>query len=103
MAYNTAIWHKLACPGYMHFGKCQDSCGRISWSQISFDYLDVKLKVFKKDENKDLRMTQNLKMIETDFNQIIRLRNQLVVAVKDFSKEEKVPFVQVKLLAKDLK
>ena len=41
-------------------------------------------------------------MGEADFNQFIRLRNQLVVAVRDFSKEENLPRVQVKLLAKDM-
>ena len=41
-------------------------------------------------------------MGEVDFNQFIRLRNQLVVAVRDFSKEENLPPVQVKLLAKDM-
>ena len=40
-------------------------------------------------------------MGEADFNHFIRLRNQLVVAVRDFSKEENLPPVQVKLLAKD--
>ena len=41
-------------------------------------------------------------MGEADFNQFIRLRNQLVVAVRDFSKEEHLPPVQVLLLAKDM-
>ena len=41
-------------------------------------------------------------MEETDFNQFIRLRNQLVVAVRDHSKEENLPPVQVELLAKDM-
>ena len=41
-------------------------------------------------------------MGEVDFNQFIRLRNQLVVAVRDISKEENLPPVQVKLLAKDM-
>ena len=69
---------------------------------ISFDYLDVKLKVFKRDENKQFRLAQDLTMGEADFNQFIRLRNQLVVEVRDFSKEESLPAVQVKLLAKDM-
>ena len=51
------------------------------------------------DENKKFRPAQNLTMGEADFNQFIRLRNQLVVAVRDFSKEENLPPVQVKLLA----
>ena len=103
MAYNTtATLDKLACPDYVDFGKCQDRFGRISWSKNSFDYIDVKLKVFERDENKQLRMAQNLTIGEADFNQFIRLRNQLVVAVRDFSKEENLPPVQVKLLAKDI-
>ena len=103
MAYNsTASLDKLACTDYVDFGKCQDRFGRISWSKNSFDYLDVKLKVFKRDENKQFRLAQNLTMGEADFNQFIRLRHQLVVAVRDLSKEENLPPVQVKLLAKDM-
>ena len=41
-------------------------------------------------------------MGEADFIQFIRLRNQLVVAVRDFIKEGNLPPVQVKLLAKDM-
>ena len=70
--------------------------------QISFDYLEVKLKVFKRDANKQFRLAQNLTMGEADLNQFIRLTNQLVVAVRNFSKEENLPPVQVKLLGKDM-
>ena len=62
----------------------------------------MKLKVFKRDENKQFRLAQNLTMGEADFNQFIRLRNQLVVAVRDFSEEENLPHVQVKLLIKEM-
>ena len=105
MPYNTnttATLDKLACTDYVDFGKCQDRFGQISWSKNSSDYLDVKLKVFKRDENRQFRLAQNLTMGEVDFNQFIRLRSQLVVAVRDFSKEENLPPVQVKLLAKDM-
>ena len=103
MAYNTtATLDKLACTDYVDFAKCQDRFGRISWSKHSFDYLDEKLKKFKTDENKEFRLAQNLTMGELDFNQFIRLRNQLVVAVRGFSKEENLPVVQVKLLEKDM-
>ena len=92
MAYNTAAtMDKLVCTDYLDFGNCQERFGRISWSKNSFDYLDVKLKVFKKDENKKFWLAQNLTMGETDFNQFIRLTNQLVAAVRDFSKEENLP------------
>ena len=103
MAYNTtATFDKLAFRGYVDLGKCQDRFGRTSWSKNSLDYLDVKLKVFKRDENTQFRLAQNLTMGEADFIQLIRLRNQLVVAVRDFIKEEKLPPVQVKLPAKDM-
>ena len=98
----TATLDKLACTDYANFGKSHDRFGRISWSKNSFDYLNVKLKVLKRDKNKQIRLAQNLKKGEADLNQFIRLRNQLVVAVGDFSKKENLPPVQVKLLAKDM-
>ena len=103
MAYNTtASLDKLACTDYVDFGKCQDRFRRISWSKTSFDYWDVKLKVFKRDENKQFRLGQNLTMGEAVFNQFFSLGNQLVTAVRDFSKEESLRSVQLKLLAKDM-
>ena len=72
MAYNTtATLDKLACTDHVNFGNCQDRFGRNSWSKNSFDYLDVKLKVFKRDENKQFRLAQNLTMGEADFNKFI--------------------------------
>ena len=97
MAYITTVTlDELACTDYVDFGNRQDWFGRISWSKSSFDYLVVKLKVFRKVENR------NLTSGETDFNQFVWPRVQLVVAVRDFSKEETLPPVQVKLLAKDM-
>ena len=92
MAYNTtAFLDKLACNDIVDFGNCLDRFERTSWSKSSFDYLEVKLKVFKKDENKEFRLAQNLKTGETDLIQLKRLRDQMFVAVIDFSKEENVP------------
>ena len=103
MAQNTtACLEKLACTDYVDFGKSQDRFERISWSKTCFDYLDVKLKLLKKDENKVFRLAQNLTMGETDFNQFLRLRNHLVVAVQDFSRGKNPPSVQIKQLANDL-
>ena len=45
---------------------------------------------------------ETLTMGEGELNQFIRLRSQLVVAVRDFNAEENLPPVQVKLLAKDM-
>ena len=103
MTYNsTATLDKLACTDYVDFDKCQDRFGRNAWSKNSFDYLDVKLKVFTMDENKEFWLAQSLTMGEADFNHFIRQRNQLVVAVRDFSREENLPPIQVKLLVKDM-
>ena len=86
----------------MEFAKCHNRFGRVSWSKNSSDNLDVKLKVFRKGENKQFRLVQNLTMGEANFIQFTRLRNQLVVAIRDFSKEENLPPLQEKLLAKDI-
>ena len=67
MAYITkATLDKLACTNCVDFGECHDRFGLNSWSKISFDYLDVKLKVFQKDENKQFRLAENLTMGEAD-------------------------------------
>ena len=71
MAYNiTASLDKLTCTDYVDFGKCQDRFGRFFRSKIYSTYLDVKLKVFKKDDNKEFRLVQNLTMGEVDSNSL---------------------------------
>ena len=89
MAYNTtASLDKLTCTDYVDFGKCQDRFGRFSWSKNDSSYLDVKLKIFKKDDNKKFPLVQNLTMGETDFNQFMRFRNQLVNSAESFAREK---------------
>ena len=86
MAYNTTeTLDKLTCTDYVDFGKSQDRFGRFSWSKNDSNYLDIKLKVFKReDKNAEFRLRQNFSMGEADFNQFIRQRNQLVVAADNF-------------------
>ena len=84
----TASLDKLTCTDYLDFGKCQDRFGRFSWSKNDSNYLDKKLKVFKKDDNKEFPLVQNGTMVEADFNQFMRLRNQLVNAAENFAREE---------------
>ena len=73
MAYNiTETLDKLACTDYVDFGKSQDKFGQFSWSKNDSNYLDVKLKVFKReDKNAEFRLRQNLTMGGADFNQFI--------------------------------
>ena len=57
MAYNfTATVDNLTCTDYVDFGKCQDRIGQFSWSKNDFNYLVVKLKVFRKDDKKEFRL-----------------------------------------------
>ena len=54
MTYNTtASFDKLTCTDYVDFGKCQDRFGQFSWSKNDSNYLDVKLKVFRKDDKRE--------------------------------------------------
>ena len=91
MAYNTtASYDKLTCTDYVEFRKCQDSFGQFSWSKNRSTCLDVKLKVFKKDDNKEFRVVQNPSTGEVHFNQFKRSRNQPVNAAEKPVREEKL-------------
>ncbi len=104
MAYNTTeTLDKLICTDYVDFGKCQDRFGRISWSKNDSNYLEIKLKVFKReDKNAEFRLRQNLSMGEVDLNQFIRQRNQVVVAADNFLKEQNLSPVLQSTLSKDM-
>ena len=103
MAYNTtASLDKLTCTDYLDFGKGQDRFRRLSWSKNDSNYLDVKLKLFKKDDNKEFRLVQNLTMGEADFNQFMRLRNQLVNAAENFARKENLTPVLIPTMSKDM-
>ena len=58
------------------------------WSKKDSNYLDVKHKLFKKDDSKDIRLAQNITMGETELNQFMQLRNQMVIAAEKFVSEE---------------
>ena len=103
MAYNTAAsLDKLSCTDCVDFGKSSDRFGQFSWPKNDSNYLDNKLKLFKReDKNADFRLRQNLSMGEADFNQFVRQRNQLVVAADNIPREQNLsPFLQ-STLSKD--
>ena len=104
MTYTTtASLYKLTCTDYMDFGKSLDRFGRFSWARNDSNYLDIKLKVFKReDKNAEFGLRQNLSMGEADFNQFIRQRNQLVVAADNFLGEQNLPPVLQTTLSKDM-
>ena len=102
-AYNTpASLDKLTCTDYVDFGKGQDIFGQFSWSKHDSNYLVVKLKVFKKDDNKEFRLIQNLTTGESNFNQFLRLRNQLVKAAENTTRVENLTSVLIPTMSKDM-
>ena len=103
MTYNTtASLDKLTCAEYVDFGKCQDRFGQFFWSKNDSDYLDIKLKVFRKDDIKEFRLVQNLTMREADFNQFMQLRNKLVIAAENFAREENLSPLLIPTLSRDM-
>ena len=103
MTYNiVASMDKPTCTDDEDFAKCQDRLGRFFWSKSDSNYLDVKLKVFKKDDRKLFRLVQNLTMGESDFSEIIRLKNQLVIAAENFDGEQNLFSIQIPTLSEDM-
>ena len=103
MAYNTtASLDKLTCNDYVDFGKCQDRFGRFSRSKNDSNYLNIKFTVFKKDDKKEFRLVQNLRMREANFNEFMRLRNQLVNAAENFAEEQNLTPMLILTMSKDM-
>ena len=103
MAYNTiASLDKLTCTDYVDFDKRQNRFGRFFWSKNHSNYLDVKLKVFRKGDKKEFRLVQNLTMGEADFNQFMRLRNQLVNTAENFARKENLTPVLIPTMSNDM-
>ena len=103
MAYNTSgSLDKLTCIDYVDYGKCQGRFGQISWSKNGSNYLDVTLKVFRKDDKKEFLLVQNLTMGEADFNQFMRLKNQLVNAAENLAREENLTPVLIPTMTRDM-
>ena len=68
MPYNTIeTLDKLASTDFVDFGKSQDRFGCFFWSKNDSNYLDIKLKVLKReDKNAEFRLRQNLSIGEAD-------------------------------------
>ena len=104
MAYNTtASLDKLTCTDQLDFGKSSDRFGRFSRTKNDSNYLDIKLKVFKReDNNAEFRLRQNISMGEAEFNQLLRQRCQLVVGAVNFVREQNLSPVLQSTLSKDM-
>ena len=94
LAHNTtATLIKLAGTNYVDSGNCQMS--RQLWTNSLVKkfllLLERETQSVQKRGKQRISIGTKLTLREADFNQFTRLKNQLVVAVRDFSKEENLP------------
>ena len=91
MAYNTtATFDKLDCTDYVDFGKCQERFGQFFWTKNDSNYLDIKLKVFKREDKKaEFRLRQNLLIGEADFNHFFSIKNSSSCCSRQLSQRTK--------------
>ena len=61
-----------------------------------------KLNLLKRDYNKDFHLVQKLSMGEARFKQIMRLRNQLIIAAEKFGTEENLSSLLIAKMSKDM-
>ena len=90
MAYNTtASLEKLTCTDYVDFGKCQNRFGRTSWCKNDPNYLDIKLKVFRREEkNEELQLRQNFSG-RSSFQSVYSTRKSTSSCSRQFSQRTK--------------
>ena len=62
----------------------------------------MQFKVFKKDIANEFKQYQCVSLGQYDFKQFLRLRNQLIVAADNFTKEENLPYINVVGLSRDI-
>ena len=93
---------KVTCIDYVDFGRCQIRFGRLPWSEKDSIYSDIKLKLFRKGDNKEVQLVQKFTKTEGDFNQFMQLRNHLVIAAENFAREENFSAVLIPPLSMDM-
>ena len=100
----TASPDKLTCTDFTDFGQCAqtDLVVFFSWSKIISNYLDVKFEEFKKDDNREFGLVQNVTIGVAVFNQFMGLRNRLVIAAEKFCREENSSPMLIPLMSKDM-
>ena len=65
-------------------------------------FSDLKLKVFEKNDNKEFPLIQDFIRGEADFNQFMRLTNQLAITAENCAREENLSPVVIATLSKDM-
>ena len=98
----NATLDKSLCTDFVDFDKHQDRFGRFSWSKNEKNYLEVQFKVFKKYIANEFKQYQCVSLGQCHFKEFLRLRNQLIVAADNFTKEENLPYIIVVGLSRDI-
>ena len=90
MIYKTSgSLYKLICTDYVDFEKNQDHFGRLSVSKNDSNYSVVNIRNMGREDNRDFRQVSNLNMEGSELNVFLQLRNQIVVVVKSFGRDQK--------------
>ena len=71
-------------------------------SKKDSNYLNKKVKIYKKVYHKDFRLVQILSVGEAILKQIMRLRNQLVTPAENFGGEQNWSPLQTSTMSKDM-
>ena len=74
----------------------------IFWCRNDSNYLDVKLSVFKRGDDRDFHLNRNLTTGDADFNQFMGLRRQLALAAANFGRGEVLSPVLISTMSKDI-
>ena len=106
MNYNkTAALDKITCAISVDLGNNEDGFGRSYCSQIGRKdnrKLGAQLKVFRGDDKAEFRKHQQVNLGESNFKQLLKFRNPIVVATGDFSREENSRSIVASPLSKGL-
>ena len=62
----------------------------------------IKNSKISRNDNKEFRLAKDLTLGEADFNQFMRLRNQLINAAKNFTREENLTPLLISTMSKDI-
>ena len=80
----------------------KDRFGRFLWTKNEKNYLEIHFKIFKKAIANEFKRYQCVSLGQYDFKQFLRLRDQLIVAADNFTKEENLPNIKDVGLSSDI-
>ena len=89
---------ELACGDFVDFGKNEDRFGRLFRShdeKEDTEFLEIQLKVFKKDDQQEVRNRWQFNLEESVSKQLLQLWNQSVLVASGFVREKNGDYCDV--------